>query len=71
MLAQALLAQASNGDLIAPEVTFCGCAASVPAAADEHQSWILLQWKMMQLMDLEAKRLHRSLWPGRGGILGK
>lgn len=71
MLAQVLLAQGSKGDLIAPEVTFCGCAASVPAAADERQSWILLQWKTLGLMDLEAKTLHRSLWPGRGGILGK
>lgn len=61
MLAQALLAQASNGDLIAPEVTFCGCAASVPAAADEHQSWILLQWKMMQLMDQRKCQLLQML----------
>lgn len=47
----------------APEVTFCGCAVSVPAAAGEHPSWILPRWKRRGWRNLEAERLLRSLRP--------
>jgi len=43
-----------------PQVTFCGCAVAVPAAAAERQSWILPRWKTPGLTDLEAERKHGS-----------
>lgn len=45
------------------EVTFCGCAVSVPAAAGERPSWILPRWKRPGWRNLEAQRLFRSLQP--------
>ena len=52
-----------------PQVTFCGCAVAVPAAAAERQSWILPRWKTPGLTDQRTcqllGRLRQERWASR------